>query len=74
MSICDVRSSLHQLQGMQCDHERVFMQVTEDVMHDGIANLEMTGLQAGDRIVRQGERLSLTVRRVLRTRKILFKT
>ena len=45
------------------------LQITADEMHEGVANLEWTGLQPGDIVERKGERISWTVRRILKTRK-----
>lgn len=51
------------------------MQAAEDVMvAGGISNLALTGLQEGDVVPRDGERISLTVRRVLKTRRSLLRT
>ena len=49
------------------------LQITADEMHGGIANLEWTGLQPGDIVERKGERISLTVRRILKTRKNILR-
>lgn len=45
----------------------------EDFMGESIVNLGATGLQLGDLVERKGERVSLTVRRVLKTRKNLVR-
>jgi len=45
----------------------------EDLLGEDIVNIWATGLQPGDAVERQGERVSLTVRRVLRTRKNLVR-
>ncbi len=43
------------------------------MLGEDICNLKATGLQLGDVVERQGERVSLTVRRVLKTRKNLLR-
>jgi hypothetical protein len=48
-------------------------QAEEDFMGESIVNLGATGLQLGDLVERKGERVSLTVRRVLKTRKNLVR-
>ena len=42
-------------------------QASSEAVDDTVCNAEMCGLQHGDEIVRAGERISLTVRRVERT-------
>ena len=49
------------------------LQAKEDLLGGDIVNLEATGMQQGDIVERQGDRVSLTVRRVLKTRKNLFR-
>ena len=49
------------------------LQVDEDVLDDSVVNLEAAGLQLGARLRREGLRLSLTVRQVLKVKQNLLK-
>ena len=49
------------------------LQVEEDMLDDSVVNLEASGLQLGGRLKREGLRLSLTVRQVLKVKQNLLK-